>query len=42
VEGGRLDVLTTLVKAYEHDNFPMDLPDVVESQVQDETAMFDC
>lgn len=30
-EGERLDVLTTLVQAYEQRNFPMDLPDPVEA-----------
>lgn len=28
--GGRLDVLVTLVEAYERKHFPMDLPDAVE------------
>ncbi len=30
-EGDRLDVLTTLVEAYERRHFPMDLPDAVEA-----------
>ncbi len=30
-EGDRLDVLTTLVEAYERAHFPMDLPDAVEA-----------
>lgn len=30
-DGDRLDVLTTLVQAYEATNFPMDLPDPVEA-----------
>lgn len=30
-EGERLDVLVTLVEAYEHKNFPPDLPDPVEA-----------
>ena len=30
-EGDRLDVLTTLVEAYERVHFPMDLPDAVEA-----------
>jgi hypothetical protein len=30
-EGDRLDVLTTLVEAYERTHFPMDLPDAVEA-----------
>jgi HTH-type transcriptional regulator/antitoxin HigA len=30
-EGERLDVLATLVEAYEAKNFPMDLPDAVEA-----------
>lgn len=30
-EGDRLDVLTTLVEAYERLHFPMDLPDAVEA-----------
>ena len=30
-EGDRLDVLTTLVEAYERAHFPMDLPDDVEA-----------
>jgi HTH-type transcriptional regulator/antitoxin HigA len=29
-EGDRLDVLLTLVEAYERAHFPMDLPDAVE------------
>jgi hypothetical protein len=29
-EGDRLDVLTTLIEAYERAHFPMDLPDAVE------------
>ena len=29
-EGDRLDVLVTLVEAYERAHFPMDLPDAVE------------
>lgn len=30
-EGERLDVLATLVEAYEAKNFPMDLPDAIEA-----------
>ena len=30
-EGDRLDVLATLIEAYEHKHFPMDLPDAVEA-----------
>lgn len=30
-EGDRLDVLVTLVEAYERKNYPMDLPDPVEA-----------
>lgn len=30
-EGDRLDVLVTLVEAYERKRFPMDLPDAVEA-----------
>jgi HTH-type transcriptional regulator/antitoxin HigA len=30
-EGERLDLLTTLVEAYERKHFPMDLPDPVEA-----------
>lgn len=30
-EGDRLDVLVTLVEAYEHKHFPLDLPDPVEA-----------
>ena len=30
-EGERLDVLVTLVEAYERKHFPMDLPDAVEA-----------
>lgn len=30
-EGDRLDVLVTLIEAYEHKHFPMDLPDAVEA-----------
>ena len=30
-QGDRLDVLTTLVEAYERLHFPMDLPDAVEA-----------
>ena len=30
-EGDRLDVLVTLVEAYERKQFPMDLPDAVEA-----------
>lgn len=30
-EGERLDVLTTLVEAYEAKNYPLDLPDPVEA-----------
>jgi len=30
-EGGRLDVLVTLIEAYERRHFPMDLPDAVEA-----------
>lgn len=29
--GDRLDVLTTLIEAYERTHFPMDLPDAVEA-----------
>jgi HTH-type transcriptional regulator/antitoxin HigA len=29
-EGDRLDVLVTLVEAYEHTHFPMDLPNAVD------------
>ena len=29
--GDRLDVLVTLVEAYEHKHFPLDLPDAVEA-----------
>ena len=32
-EGERLDVLVTLVEAYERKNFPLDLPDPVEAIV---------
>ncbi|MGH9562773.1 MAG: helix-turn-helix domain-containing protein, partial [Terracidiphilus sp.] len=31
IEGDRLDVLTTLVEAYEEAQFPMDLPDPIEA-----------
>ncbi len=31
LEGDRLDVLTTLVEAYEAKHFPLDLPDPVEA-----------
>ncbi|MHB8448788.1 MAG: helix-turn-helix domain-containing protein [Rudaea sp.] len=31
LEGDRLDVLVTLVEAYERTHFPMDLPDAVEA-----------
>ena len=31
LEGDRLDVLATLVEAYEAKNFPLDLPDPVEA-----------
>jgi HTH-type transcriptional regulator/antitoxin HigA len=31
LEGDRLDVLVTLVEAYEPKHFPMDLPDAVEA-----------
>lgn len=30
-EGDRLDVLLTLVEAYEHEHFPMDVPDPIEA-----------
>jgi len=30
-EGDRLDVLTTLIEAYERTHFPMDLPDAVDA-----------
>ena len=30
-EGERLDVLVTLVEAYEHKQFPLELPDPVEA-----------
>ncbi len=30
-EGEKLDVLVTLIEAYEHKNFPLDLPDPVEA-----------
>jgi len=30
-EGDRLDVLVTLIEAYERQRFPMDLPDAVEA-----------
>jgi HTH-type transcriptional regulator / antitoxin HigA len=30
-EGDRLDVLVTLVEAYERTHFPMDLPDAVDA-----------
>ena len=30
-EGDRLDILTTLVEAYERRHFPMDLPDAVDA-----------
>lgn len=30
-EGDRLDVMTTLVEAYERTHFPMDLPDAVDA-----------
>src|SRR5271157_1256217 len=30
-EGDRLEVLTTLVEAYEHAHFPMDAPDPIEA-----------
>ncbi|SER14933.1 HTH-type transcriptional regulator / antitoxin HigA [Solimonas aquatica] len=30
-EGDRLDVLTTLIEAYERVHFPMDLPDAVDA-----------
>jgi HTH-type transcriptional regulator / antitoxin HigA len=30
-DGDRLDVLTTLVEAYEREHFPMDLPDAVDA-----------
>jgi HTH-type transcriptional regulator / antitoxin HigA len=30
-EGDRLDVLATLIEAYERAHFPMDLPDAVEA-----------
>ena len=32
-EGDRLDVLTTLVEAYERTHFPMDLPEAVDAKV---------
>ena len=31
LEGNRLDVLVTLVEAYERTHFPMDLPDAVDA-----------
>lgn len=31
IEGEKLDILVTLVQAYEAKNFPMDLPDPVEA-----------
>jgi HTH-type transcriptional regulator/antitoxin HigA len=31
LEGDRLDVLSTLVEAYEREHFPLDLPDPVEA-----------
>ncbi|MCP1677286.1 HTH-type transcriptional regulator/antitoxin HigA [Natronocella acetinitrilica] len=31
LDGDRLDVLVTLVEAYERKNFPMDLPDPIEA-----------
>ncbi len=31
IEGDRLEVLTTLVEAYEETHFPMDLPDPIEA-----------
>jgi HTH-type transcriptional regulator / antitoxin HigA len=31
IEGEKLDILVTLVQAYESKNFPMDLPDPVEA-----------
>ncbi|HGS4462797.1 TPA: type II toxin-antitoxin system HigA family antitoxin [Vibrio metschnikovii] len=31
IEGGKLDILVTLVEAYEAKHFPMDLPDPVEA-----------
>jgi HTH-type transcriptional regulator/antitoxin HigA len=30
-DGDRLDVLTTLVEAYEENHFPMDMPDPIEA-----------
>ena len=30
-EGEKLDVLVTLIEAYEHKHFPLDLPDPVEA-----------
>jgi len=30
-EGEKLDVLVTLIEAYEHKHFPLDLPDSVEA-----------
>jgi HTH-type transcriptional regulator/antitoxin HigA len=30
-EGDRLDVLTTLIEAYERAHFPMDLPDAIDA-----------
>lgn len=36
--GDRLDVLVTLVEAYERKHFPMDLPDAVEAISSDGTA----
>ena len=30
-EGGKLDVLVTLIEAYERKHFPLDLPDPVEA-----------
>ncbi|WP_297324385.1 transcriptional regulator [Nitrosomonas sp.] len=31
LEGEKLDVLVTLIEAYEHKHFPLDLPDPVEA-----------
>lgn len=30
-EGDRLDVLVTLIEAWEHEHYPMDFPDLVEA-----------
>ena len=31
IEGDKLDILTTLVQAYEDEYYPIDLPDTVDS-----------